>query len=138
MNVEFTLQPKVSDIVALTDGINAAAIQQNITASCEPWGFFVYDHDRNVIAGVNGYIVYGAIYTGQLWVSESNQGQGIARRLMEKVHAYGRDKGCAIATLRTMSFQNARSLYEKLGYACQYEEIGYAQGASMLYMKREL
>lgn len=138
MNIEFTLKPNTLDICALTEGINGAAIQQEITDPCEPFAFFIYDENRTVIAGTNGYLVYGAIYTGQLWVSESLRGQGMGWKLMEKVHDYGRQRGCTIATLRTMSFQNARPLYEKLGYVCQYDETGYTQGHRCFYMKREL
>jgi GNAT superfamily N-acetyltransferase len=126
------------DIFALTEGINDTATQQEIMDPCEPFAFFIYNENHKVIAGTNGYLVYGAIYTGQLWVSESLRGQGIGRKLMEKVHEYGGQKGCTIATLRTMSFQNARPLYEKLGYECHYEETGYTQGHRCFYMKRVL
>jgi len=43
-----------------------------------------------------------------------------------------------MATLFTMSFQGARTFYEKLGYKLEYERKGYASGASLLFLKRQI
>jgi len=56
--------------------------------------------------------------------------------LMERVHDYGREVGCTLATVATMSFQGVQSFYEKLGYEVDFERKGYANGSSCLFMKK--
>ncbi|MFK8040677.1 MAG: GNAT family N-acetyltransferase [Rickettsiaceae bacterium] len=74
------------------------------------------DDATAIIAGANVFVIYGAIYTDQLWVDKNHRGQGFAKEIMDKVHEFGKLEGCKIATVQTMSFQWARSFYEKLGY----------------------
>ncbi len=57
---------------------------------------------------------YGNIYTDQLWVHLDCCGKGYGHKLMESVHDYGREIGCSIATVVTMSFQGAKDFYEHL------------------------
>jgi ribosomal protein S18 acetylase RimI-like enzyme len=57
---------------------------------------------------------------------------------MEGVHDYGRENGCSMATVATMSFQNAKAFYEKLGYVVDFERSGYTQNSSCIFLKRSL
>jgi hypothetical protein len=43
---------------------------------------------------------------------------------MEAVHSYGLKSGCSMATVTTMSFQDAKAFYEKLGYVVDFERSG--------------
>ncbi|MBS0288680.1 MAG: GNAT family N-acetyltransferase [Proteobacteria bacterium] len=69
-----------------------------------------------IVGGVNGSIIFRSIYTAQLWVDPAYRKQGLGLRLMQKVLELGLEKGCTMATLCTMDFQEAKSFYEKLGY----------------------
>ena len=40
---------------------------------------------------------------------------------MAQAHHYGRENECSIATVATMSFQDAKAFYEKLGYVVDFE-----------------
>ena len=42
------------------------------------------DDDSKIIAGANGFVIYGAIYTDQLWVDKDYRGQGFAKKLWIK------------------------------------------------------
>ena len=66
------------------------------------------DENQKIIAGCNGSIIFGVVYTDQLWVNPSYRKSGIGRDIMEKVHQYARSVGCAKATVNTMDFQNSR------------------------------
>jgi ribosomal protein S18 acetylase RimI-like enzyme len=57
---------------------------------------------------------------------------------MDKIHQYGKEQGCTMATLSTMSFQNALGLYQKLGYKIDFEREGYVQSSEMLFLRKEL
>jgi ribosomal protein S18 acetylase RimI-like enzyme len=57
---------------------------------------------------------------------------------MEKVHDYGRESGCMMATVATMSFQGATKFYKKLGYTIDFERAGYTKNASCIFLKKNL
>lgn len=135
MKIEQANSPKPEDIEYLTQKIN-----EEITAygSAFPFGFFIRDENDKIIAGCNGYIIFGCIYTDQLWVDTSYQKQGLARKLMNKVHEYGRLENCKMATVNTMSFQNALKFYEKLGYKVDLERKGYNNNSSCLFLRKNL
>jgi len=101
-------------------------------------GFFIKNDNGNLIGGCNGFIFCSCIYTDQLWIHESIRGKGMGRKLMESMHDYGRKHNCRIATLQTMNFQDKRKFYEHLGYKCDLEREGYANGATLICMKKEL
>ncbi len=135
MNIEFTISPKVHDISFLTEKINEETTEQG-TAS--PFAFFIRDEEGGIIAGVNGSIIFGCIYTDQLWVDIRHRRFGFAKKLMNKVHEYGKNEGCKIATVNSMSFQKAKIFYEKLGYIVDFERSGYNLDSSCLFMRKEL
>jgi GNAT superfamily N-acetyltransferase len=67
-----------------------------------------------MIAGCKGSVIFGSIYTDQLWVHPAHRKNGLGHKLMEIVHDYGRRSGCSMATVATMSFQRAKA-YEYWG-----------------------
>jgi GNAT superfamily N-acetyltransferase len=135
MNIEFTLAPSSKDIDFLTQKINE---ENSELGEAHPFAFFIRDESDNIIAGCNGSIIFGSIYTDQLWVHLDHRKQGLGHQLMEAVHDYGRKLGCSMATVNTMSFQDARAFYEKLGYIVDFERFGYNKNSSLLFMKKEL
>lgn len=135
MKIEHTLKPSNEDIDFLTQKIND---ENDIGSSAYPFAFFIRDNNNNIIAGCNGFVIYGAIYTDQLWVHPDYRKQGLGRKLMDHVHKYGRKTGCTMATLSTLSFQNARHFYEHLGYQCDFERPGYFNNATGIFLKFDL
>ena len=135
MNIEFTIFPKDSDINFLTEKINEETMEYG---DATPFAFFMRDEEGRIIAGANGSIIFGCIYTDQLWVNIKHRRSGIAKKLMDKVHDYGKNEGCKIATVNSMSFQKAKSFYEKLGYIVDFERSGYNFDSSCLFMRKNL
>jgi GNAT superfamily N-acetyltransferase len=78
------------------------------------------------------------VYTDQLWASKKYRKQGIARKIMENVHDYGRNQKCSIATIQTMEFQGAVEFYKKLGYIQDFKRSGYINNCHCIFMKKEL
>jgi GNAT superfamily N-acetyltransferase len=135
MKFDINTTPNSLDIEYLTEKINQESPE---FGSAYNFGLFVHDEDNRIIGGGNGSVVFGAIYTDQLWVDKKYRGTGLARKIMEKVHDYGRENGCKMATVTTMNFQNARNFYEKLGYTIDFERNGYTMGSSMIFLKKSL
>ena len=133
--LEFTKSPIATDIDFLTQKINQ---ETHEFGEAHPFAFFIRDDKSNIIAGCNGSIIFGSIYTDQLWVHPAHRSMGLGHKLMGAVHDYGRKLGCRIATVATMSFQGASGFYEKLGYIVDFERSGYRQNSSCIFLKRSL
>ena len=135
MVIEYTNNPSASDIEFLTKQINKETSEYG---EAYPFAFFMRDDAAEIIAGANGFVIYGAIYTDQLWVDKDYRGQGFAKKIMDKVHEFGKLEGCKIATVQTMSFQGAQSFYEKLGYVQDFKRAGYVNGSNCIFMRKAL
>ncbi len=135
VNIQHTYTPASEDIDFLTQKINQETPD---FGSAHPFAFFVRDEHNQIIAGCNGSVIFGSIYTDQLWVHPDHRKKGLGYQLMEAVHDYGRKSGCAMATVATMSFQGAKAFYEKLGYVMDFERTGYTRGSSCIFLKRSL
>jgi len=135
MKINHISSPDNKDIDFLTQQINEETPERK---GAFPFAFFIHDDNGNIIAGCNGSVIFGSIYTDQLWVHRNYRHQGLGQKLMEQAHEYGRQNMCRMATVATMSFQNARVFYEQLGYICDFERQGYSDGASCVFLRKEL
>lgn len=135
MTLEYTSTPSSEDIDFLTQKINKETPE---FGEAHPFAFFIRDENNQIIAGCNGSVVFGSIYTDQLWVQPDYRKNGLGYKLMEAVHDYGRKSGCSMATVATMSFQGAKTFYEKLGYVSDFERHGYTQHSICIFLKRSL
>ena len=133
--IEYTKTPATSDVDFITKQINQETSEYG---EAYPFAFFMRDDDSKIIAGANGFVIYGAIYTDQLWVDKDYRGQGFAKKIMDKTHEVGKLEGCKIATVQTMTFQGAQSFYEKLGYVQDFKRAGYVNGSSCIFMRKAL
>jgi len=135
VDIKYVKNPSANDIDFIAQQINQETAEYG---AAYPFAFFIKDNDSNIIAGANGFILYGSIYTDQLWVEANHRGHGLAKKIMDKVHNLGKTHGCKSATIQTMSFQEAQSFYEKLGYIQDYKRAGYINNSSCIFMKKIL
>jgi ribosomal protein S18 acetylase RimI-like enzyme len=96
--------------------------------------YFVRDADGAVRGGVLAYVWGGYLHVNTLWLDEELRGNGWGRRLMDAVHAAGRERGAEAAYLDTFSWQ-ARPFYEKLGYVV-VAETATPPGHRRYYMEK--
>lgn len=135
MKIERTTSPSQEEIDFLTQQINQATPDQG---QAHFFAFFIRDDQNQIIAGCNGCVFYASIHTDQLWVHADYRGRGMGRQLMNEIDCYGRELGCHLATLITMSFQNAQEFYENLGYECDFKRPGYEDGSSCIFLRKLL
>lgn len=135
MNLEYTSTPESVDVDFLTQKINQETPE---CGQAHPFAFFIKDEKAEILAGCNGSVIFGSIYTDQLWVHPAYRMQGFGYKLMEAVHDLGRRSRCSMATVATMSFQGSKPFYEKLGYVVDFERPGYTQNSRCLFLKRSL
>ncbi len=126
--------PSTKDINFLTEKISKEHPDKGEVSS---FSFFLRNSSDAIIAGCNGSIVIGSIYTDQLWVDPSSRNKGLGRKLMDAVHNYGKKKGCSMATVSTMSFQ-VPEFYKKLGYKIDFVRKGYSGNSSCILLSKNL
>lgn len=135
MNIEYTHKPTACELDFLTQKINQETSEYG---EAIPFAFFIKDDDSNIIAGANGFVIYGAVHTDQLWTDKNYRYQGLARKIMSKIHELGKSQGCKIATVQTMNFQSAQAFYEKLGYVPDFKRGEYTNGGNCIFMRKTL
>lgn len=135
MKIEHTSSPNSEDIEFLAQKIDEETSNHEIAT---PFAFFIRDDSGLIIAGCSGETMFKVIHTNQLWVNPNYRKQGLGKKLMEHVHAHGLHMGCHMATVLTMSFQNARIFYENIGYKCDLERAGYDIKSSCFFLRRLL
>jgi len=123
------------EVQFLTDRINE---EYSKYGNALPFSFCIRNKTNEIIAGCSGSLIYGSIYIDQLWVHPDHRSKGLGFELIESVHSYGASKGCNIATVCTMSFQDAKDFYLKCGYTVDYERSGYIKNSKCLFLKRVL
>jgi len=123
------------DVKFLTEKINE---EYSNYGTALPFSFCIRNKDDEIIAGFSGSIIYGSIYIDQLWVHPEHRNKGLGFELMESVHNYAVGKGCKMATVCTMNFQEAKDFYLKCGYTIDFERSGYGKNSKCIFMKRVL
>lgn len=123
------------EINFLTEQINKETLSFGVAYS---FGFCIKNEIEEIIAGCNGSVIFGTIYTDQLWVNPKYRKLGLGRKLLDKVHRYGREQGCTMATVNTMNFQGSQGFYEKMGYIVDFERKGYVKNSSCIFLKKDL
>lgn len=135
LTIEFSSNPKMDDINFLTQKINQETPD---FGEAHPFAFFIRDNDNKIIAGCNGSVVFGTIYTDQLWVAPNHRHNRLGHKLMTAIHDYGRKLGCSFASVATMDFQKATDFCEKMGYISDFERTGYIKNSRCIFFKRDL
>lgn len=87
VNIQYTSTPASTDIDFLAQKINQETPE---FGEANPFEFFIRDDNNQIIAGCNGSVIFGSIYTDQLWVHPNYRKNGLGHKLMEAVHDYGR------------------------------------------------
>jgi GNAT superfamily N-acetyltransferase len=105
VNIQYTSTPASTDIDFLTQQINQETAE---FGSAYPFAFFIRDEKNQITAGCNGSVIFGSIYTDQLWVHPNHRKKGLGQQLMKAVHDYGRTFRYSMSTVATMSFSGCQ------------------------------
>ena len=136
MYIRFESNPSYTLQNFLLDGIATEAVSHGFAAHTR-FSFFLYDDAHTVKGGIKGSSFYGSLYIDYIYVDLSLRQQGYGRSLLERAEQWGIDQHCTFVTLTTMSFE-AKNFYLRCGYEVEFEQFGYAQGASMIYFRKNL
>ena len=89
------------------------------------------------LAGIQGYIYHGCCNIGLLSVRAEARGNGLGSQLLKKAEAIASERGCLFITVSTMDFKG-KPFYEKHGYRTEFIREGFAKGAIMYCMRKDI
>ena len=137
--IQHNSAPGDAEIDPLVKGINEDAFEQAGLGPTVPSGYFAYDDEGNMIAGVFVVDVWGVVLVDSIWVHKEHRRQGYGRALMEKVEGFARERECSAIMLLTMNWDEAAiALYTKLGFKPVHREEGFKKKGASLYFRKEL
>jgi len=89
----------------------------------------VRDENKEIVAGIAGWIWANACEITQLWVDEKARKHGIGKKLLEAAEEEAKSKGCLTILVRSYSFQ-APHFYERYGYKTELMLNNFPEGYS--------
>lgn len=98
---------------------------------------FVRDDQRQMVAGISGWLWGECLEIDYLWVQEAVRGQGVGKQLVIALEEAAVVRGCRQITLETFSFQ-APEFYQKLGYNEFGVIDGFGNHFRKFYMQKRL
>jgi GNAT superfamily N-acetyltransferase len=103
------------------------------------WGIFLTDPATGEQSGggATGYMVYDWMYVQFFAVPAALRGQGVGRALMDRVEAWGRERGLIGIFLDTFEFQS-RGFYEKLGFTLFGTIADHPRGQHRYFLEKRL
>lgn len=111
--------------------------QSHFDASRLPLGFKFVDKNQQVVAGVFAQVFGNWLQINWLWCAPNARGQGLAKKLLDKVEQKGKGLGAIYAQLDTLDFQ-AKPFYEKNGYSVKYQMNNYPLTGTRFFMEKVL
>ena len=97
--------PDAADLAVVADGVTAHG-RALARSDARPIACFVRRQGR-VVAGASGRTELQRLFVNYLWVDEPLRRQGLATTLLQRLEAAARERGCADATLETLSDEGA-------------------------------
>ena len=115
--------PDPADLALLEERVAAAAIAAAGVGEDRPFGIFVRDGERRILAGISGMTWGGCCELHAMWVDEPLRGHGLGRALLAAAESVARARRCALVEFFAYDLL-AAGLYERLGY----ETVGMIEG----------
>jgi GNAT superfamily N-acetyltransferase len=95
-------------------------------------------YDGEIFAGaVTAHVLWGTLHIRNMFIDAAYRRQGLGTTLMTKTLDYGKEHGCTVAFVDTMSFQ-ALGFYLKLGFIHEFTRSGFAHNTVLYYLKKSL
>ncbi len=137
--IELTVDdsPSHGDVEPLRAGLTEHAATFIDLPGFLPVAVFAHDGAGELVGGVYGFLNWNWLNISLLWVAEPLRGRGLGSRLLFRLEAEARERGCDRAHLETFSYQ-ARVFYEGHGYAVFARLPDYPPGHERVYLEKLL
>ena len=129
--------PEPDDLALLEEHVARAAIEAAQVGEDQPFGIFVRDDERRIVAGLSGMTWGGCCEIHALWVDEPLRGRGLARALMAEAESVARRRGCSLVQFFAYDLL-AAGLHEHLGYETVAVVEGCPAGSAARWYRKRL
>lgn len=131
-----TTDSPAEDLVQAVDaGLEAYNHAAAPLSEVRPLAAFASDSAGRCVGGAVGRTWGRCCELQQFWVSTELRHAGVGSRLLQDFEARGRERGCNVFYLTTLSFQ-APLFYRKHGYAALAEVSGHPDGITKYLMHK--
>jgi GNAT superfamily N-acetyltransferase len=130
-------EPRREDICVLEEALYRFNVAATNIGDGKLFGLFLRSLDGTAVGGANGWSWGATCYVRNLFVPADLRGRGLGRRLLARIEAEARARGCRQIVLETHSFQ-APGFYRKLGFEVTGCVAHYPLGHSYLTMVKRL
>ena len=113
--IVFESDPTPETVEAIDRSLTAFNLSRIEAPDLTPFALVVRNEQGEIIAGLKATSFFDWLAIELLWVDESLRGQGYGSALLARAEAIGRERGCVLAFLTTLSFQ-APDFYAEHGY----------------------
>jgi len=128
--------PSLDKTIVLVNGIDEEAREKRDLSPTEAYGFYIKDKDE-ILGGVQGYLIYGALYVQLLWVSKKLRNQGYGKKLMQEAENFAKERKCKMITLETLDFQGL-DFYKKIGFEVDFKRKGFDNNSVCYYLRKTI
>jgi len=129
--------PTQNEIQFLDDRIYEHNAAQTNKDDGKLFSKFIYDSEKNIVAGITGWTWAGACEITLFWVRYDHRNKGYGESLLNAAEAEAKNEKCKSIFLRTYSFQ-APGFYQKLGYSVEHEIKDFPYGHSSFCLIKRL
>jgi GNAT superfamily N-acetyltransferase len=136
-DLQVTRRPRSQDVSELRDALSEFNIRTTGYKQWQELAIFVRADDGGLEAGISALVWGGCCEVDLLWVAEDSRGQGLGRRLLQRIEDEARALGCRKLILTTYSFQ-APAFYEKLGFRVAGRIDDHPRGHAYLLLEKGL
>ena len=134
---ELDENPRSEDFRRIVDGVRSFNRERTGEEWPRPVAYYFRDHERQIIAGVQGTLWGRSMHIDALWVDEEHRGNGHGAVLMKAIEGYAAAHAHPLVYLETTSFQ-ALPFYEGLGYRIFGELPRINEGHTLYFLAKEL
>lgn len=93
-------------------------------------------HEGAFAGAVVFHFIWETLQIRQLFIESPFRKQGLGSTLLKMALHTGREAGCHVAFVETMSFQ-AKSFYERFGFTLEYSRSGFANDFQLHLLKKD-
>jgi len=135
--IQFRANPSSEDVDAIANGLNRFNLTHGIDDHHAPFVLVIEDDHGDIVGGLSATMFFGWLAIDLLWVDDRYRGLGYGSELLQQAEAIGREHGCRLAFLNTLSFQ-APAFYESHGYTAFAELHNDTHGFNRHYFQKKL
>lgn len=101
----------------------------------KPFAWVIRGVQREVVAGVSGFVHWKWAYISQLWVNETLRGRGFGPQLLQQVRDWGKTQNLTGVYIDTFSVK-VKSFYEKQGFTLGGSIPEFPVGSTRYFLYR--